>query len=171
MLGVQQDYCPKCKPDHIYTCPCCGDLFYKGNLGSVHYKQNDYIINCPMILLPNVPKDLYYNKLEEIVGKIFYYYNYRKDKQERNEIIPYKNQIAIPIFMCHKCLEKDIKSKDGLFHMEKLPVDPEYSRYSWIQQYTHCYISKRTYTEEEIRNDENINKLLWHRVSAGREEE
>lgn len=170
MLGVQQDYCPKCKPYHIYTCPCCGDLFYKGNLGSVNYKQNDYIINCPMILLPNASKDLYYNKLEVTVGKTFYYYNYQKEKQEENEIIPYKNQVAIPVFMCHKCLEKDIKSKDGLFHIKKLPVDPEYSRYSWVQQYTHCYISKRTYTEEEIRNDENINKLLWHKVSAGREE-
>ena len=170
MLGVQQDYCPKCKPYHVYTCPCCGDLFYKGNLGSVNYKQNDYIINCPMILLPNAPKDLYYNKLEGTVGKTFYYYNYQKEKQEENEIIPYKNQVAIPVFMCHKCLEKDIKSKDGLFHIKKLPVDPEYSRYSWVQQYTHCYISKRTYTEEEIRNDENINKLLWHKVSAGREE-
>lgn len=152
-------FCERCEELYIRKCPWCGkDMILN------HY----YNYRVPALRITE--DEIFYDDYSTFSNTLDFSYNLHKMQTKGIEDIltfDYTEQKKIiPIFICHSCLDKDVRSLNGIFECSTLRRNPERPVTFWGgASAENRYISRRVFTRDEILQNPKLSSTLLYNLN------
>lgn len=169
-LGEKHQCCPECINRYFFKCPCCGDKVFRDDFDLAYYCDDENLRKgkwrFPIVRLKDSEFKLDVVNISNYLSDSFYYKT-KKSYSHGNILDNYK--CFVPLFMCHKCINKYCSNENTLF--DNITVKNRNPQHTWLPDEVDGFFTKKEYTVKEMAKDKFISKCLWHNIVANIKEE